>query len=66
MAIIVIEPPDEAQVFHAVKVLQRAGISARKLSQPFVRGFVNVRYEETETALSLLKASNIRATVRPA
>jgi hypothetical protein len=65
MAIIIIEPPEEARVRDAIKILQKAGIKARKLRQPLVKGFVNVRYEDTDTALSLLKASNILAIVRP-
>ncbi len=65
MAIIVVEPPDEPQVRAAVKVLRDAGIRARKLSRPLTKGFVNVRYEETEAAMSVLTASNIRATLRP-
>jgi hypothetical protein len=65
MAIIIIEPPEDARVWNAIRVLQKAGIKARKLSQPLVKGFVNVRYEDTDTASSLLKASNIQATVRP-
>jgi hypothetical protein len=65
MAIIVIEPPEEARVRDAVKVLQEAGINARRMTQPLVKGFVNVRYWEAEDALSLLKASNIQAKLRP-
>jgi hypothetical protein len=65
MAIIVVEPPDEPQVRAAVKVLRDAGIRARKLSRPLTKGFVNGRYEETEKALSVLTASNIRASLRP-
>lgn len=65
MAIIIIEPPEEARVRDAITVLRRAGIKARKITQPLVKGFVNVRDEETEAALNLLKASNIQAMVRP-
>jgi hypothetical protein len=62
MAIIVIEPPEETLVRDAVKVLQKAGIKARRMTQPLIKGFVNVRHWEAEDALSLLKASNIHAT----
>jgi hypothetical protein len=65
MAIIVINPPDEAQVRNVVHALQEAGIKARKLQRPFVRGFVNVGCEDTEAALSVLKNSNVEATLRP-
>jgi hypothetical protein len=65
MAIIVIDPPEEAQVRNAIKVLQKAGITARKMTQPLVKGFVNIRYWEAEDALNLLRASNIQATLRP-
>jgi hypothetical protein len=65
MAIIVIEPPDEARVRAAVKILHDAGMKARKLTRPLSNGFVNVSHEETEAAVVLLGASSIQATVRP-
>jgi len=65
MAIIVVEPPDDERVRTAVKVLGDAGIKARKLHRPLTKGFVDVRYEETEAAMSVLTASNIRASLRP-
>jgi hypothetical protein len=36
MAIIVIEPPEEARVRDAIRVLQKAGIKAFKLREPLV------------------------------
>jgi hypothetical protein len=36
------------------------------MTQPLVKGFVNVRYWEAEEALRLLNASNIQAKLRPA
>jgi hypothetical protein len=65
MAIIVVEPPEDPQVRAALKILRDAGIKARKVSRTLTQGFVSVRFEETEKALSLLSASNIRCTLRP-
>ena len=67
MVTIVIEPRgNEIWLRAAFEILRDAGITARKRSRSMSRSFVQVNDEDSERAMTLLAASNIRASIRPA
>jgi hypothetical protein len=65
MAIIVVEPRDEAHVLISIRILCRVGINARRPMRPFTDGFIYVSPGQTKQAADFLAASGISANVRP-
>jgi hypothetical protein len=48
MAIIVVEPRDEAHVSTSIRILCRVGINARRSKRPFANGWLYVKPEQTK------------------
>ena len=65
MAIIVVEPRDEAHVSTSVRILCRVGIKAKRPKRPFADGWLYIEPEQTKAAATLLAALGISANVRP-
>jgi hypothetical protein len=71
MTIIEIEPQHRdtdvaAEVLRALKVLDRAGVRARRRVRSLeTRGLVQVPDPDAERSIHLLRAKNMRAAIRP-